>query len=155
MMRALVQALAIGFFILGTIPSASAVEPSEMLEDPILEERARVISKKLRCLVCQNQSIDESEAELARDLRIIVRERLVEGDSNEQAIEFVVARYGDWVLLKPPFKANTLVLWLGPIGILGLTGLMYWRFFRRPTAYGDDLVQLRDDSTTAAPRENA
>ncbi len=110
---------------------AWAVEPSEMLEDPVLEQRARQISKGLRCLVCQNQSIDESDAELAKDLRILVRERLVDGDSDEQAIDFVVSRYGDFVLLDPPFKMSTFALWLGPLGIAGIAGLFYFNFYRR------------------------
>jgi cytochrome c-type biogenesis protein CcmH len=91
-----------------------AVDPHEMLEDPVLEQRAREISKGLRCLVCANESIDESNAGLARDLRVLVRERLTKGDSNEQVTEFIVSRYGDYVLLKPPFKLNSVLLWLGP-----------------------------------------
>jgi len=93
---------------------ALAVQPDEMLADPVLEARARAISRDLRCLVCQNQSIDDSDAELARDLRLLLRQRLKAGDSDEQAKQFLVDRYGDYVLLQPPFKATTLVLWLGP-----------------------------------------
>ncbi|MBT7941838.1 MAG: cytochrome c-type biogenesis protein CcmH, partial [Alphaproteobacteria bacterium] len=93
---------------------AHAVNPDEILSDPVLETRAREISKGLRCLVCQNQSIDDSDAGLAQDLRILVRERLVAGDSDDAVIDFVVARYGDFVLLKPPFMLSTLALWLGP-----------------------------------------
>jgi cytochrome c-type biogenesis protein CcmH len=85
-----------------------------MLPDPALEARARAISRDLRCLVCQNQSIDDSDADLARDLRILLRQRIQAGDSDDQAKQFLVDRYGDYVLLKPPFKTNTLVLWLGP-----------------------------------------
>jgi len=118
------------FFILSA-SIAAAVEPSEMLDDPVLEQRAREISKGLRCLVCQNQSIDESDAGLAKDLRILVRERLTDGDSDEEAINFVVSRYGDFVLLNPPFKLTTLALWLGPLGIAGAAGLAYFNFFRR------------------------
>ena len=108
-----------------------AVEPSEMLADPVLETRAREISKDLRCLVCQNQSIDDSNAELARDLRVLVRRRLVAGDSDNQVIDYVVSRYGDFVLLKPPFKGATYALWLGPglIAALGLLAVVV--FFRR------------------------
>jgi len=91
-----------------------AVNPDEILADPVLEGRAREISKGLRCLVCQNQSIDDSDAGLAKDLRVLVRERLTAGDNDDQVVEFVVARYGDFVLLKPPFMASTLALWLGP-----------------------------------------
>jgi cytochrome c-type biogenesis protein CcmH len=101
---------------------AVAVNPDEMLKDPLLEKRAREISKGLRCLVCQNQSIDDSDADLAKDLRIIVRERLKVGDSDSQVVDFVVSRYGDFVLLKPPFKGATLVLWIGP-ALIALGGL--------------------------------
>lgn len=92
---------------------ALAVEPTEMLKDPALEARAREIGQALRCVVCQNQSIDDSAAEVARDMRRTVRERLVAGDSNDQVFDYMVARYGDYVLLKPPFKLGTLALWLG------------------------------------------
>ncbi|GAB4225270.1 MAG: cytochrome c-type biogenesis protein CcmH [Methyloligellaceae bacterium] len=103
---------------LGSI-QAAAVQPDEVLDDPVLEERARKISLGLRCLVCQNQSIDDSNAPLARDLRLLVRERLKKGDSDEQVIEFLVARYGEFVLLKPRFGWHTLVLWMGaPILLL-------------------------------------
>lgn len=92
---------------------ALAVEPTEMLKDPALEARAREIGQALRCVVCQNQSIDDSAAEVARDMRRTVRERLVAGASNDQVFDYMVARYGDYVLLKPPFKLGTLALWLG------------------------------------------
>lgn len=105
-----------------TAASAWAVQPDEMLADPALEARARTISRELRCLVCQNQSIDDSDAELARDLRVLLRQRLKAGDSDQQATQFLVDRYGDYVLLKPPFKSSTLVLWLGPPALL-LAGL--------------------------------
>jgi cytochrome c-type biogenesis protein CcmH len=93
---------------------ARAVQPDEMLADPALEARAREISKEIRCLVCQNQSIDDSDAELARDLRIIVRERLVAGDSDAAVRQYLVDRYGDFVLLNPPVKPATYLLWFGP-----------------------------------------
>lgn len=110
------------------ISMAWAVEPDEILGDPILEERARVISKDLRCLVCQNQSIDDSDAELAKDLRVIVRERLTAGDSNDQVVEFVVSRYGNYVLLDPPMNAQTLLLWGSPaiFLLLGLIAVFFW-----------------------------
>jgi cytochrome c-type biogenesis protein CcmH len=98
--------------------SAWAVQPDEILDDPILEERAREISAELRCLVCQNQSIDDSNASLARDLRVLVRERLKAGDSNDEVLDYIVARYGDYVLLRPPFRAQTWILWLGPFVLL-------------------------------------
>lgn len=111
----LMAALAIS---LGLSAPAMAVLPDEILDDPALEARARELSLELRCLVCQNQSIDDSNAELARDLRILVRERLVAGDTNEQALEHIRVRYGDFVLLKPPVQSSTYLLWYGPIAIL-------------------------------------
>ncbi len=110
---------------------AGAVEPDEMLADPVLETRARDISKQLRCLVCQNQSIDDSNAQLARDLRVLVRERLTAGDSDDAVIAFITSRYGDFVLLRPPFKAITFVLWLAPPVILLLGGVAVVFYFRR------------------------
>lgn len=117
---------------------AGAVNPDEVLSDPALEARARVISKDVRCVVCQNQSIDDSNAELARDLRVLVRERISAGDSNQQVLDYLVSRYGDFVLLSPPFKSSTLVLWLGPILfiVLGLIAVIV--FLRRQSyAMGD------------------
>ena len=110
---------------------AHAVDPMEILVNPTLEKRARHISKDLRCLVCQNQSIDDSDATLARDLRSLVRERLVQGDTDLEVIDYVVSRYGDFVLLRPPVKEVTILLWLGPIvfALIGLFGLI--RYFRR------------------------
>lgn len=117
------------------LPQASAVEPDEILEDPVLESRARDLSKELRCLVCQNQSIDDSNAELARDLRVIVRERLVAGDTNEQVLDYVVARYGDYVLLRPPFNTATAALWIGPFVVLLIAAFSVFVWLRRlPTA---------------------
>ena len=111
----------------------SAVEPGEILSDPALEARARNLSKEIRCLVCQNQSIDDSDAGLAKDLRLIVRERLVAGDSDSDIKTFLVDRYGDFVLLKPPVKAETLFLWYGPfaIGVLGAAGVAVFLLRRR------------------------
>ena len=114
---------------------AGAVNPDEILKDSALEARARDISKGLRCVVCQNQSIDDSDAQLARDLRMLVRERLVAGDSDQAVIDYVVSRYGDYVLLRPPVRATTAVLWLGPIlfALIGLLGIvLYCR--RQPSA---------------------
>lgn len=101
------------------------------LPDPAQEARARDLMKDLRCLVCQNQSIDESDADLAKDLRLIVRERIAAGDSDVQVRSFLVARYGDWVLLDPPFKGRTLVLWLGPFGLVMVAAGVIWRRTRR------------------------
>lgn len=97
---------------------ASAVLPSEQLADPRLEARARAIGAQLRCLVCQNQSIDDSDAQLAGDIRVILRERIVAGDTDQQAIDFVVQRYGHFVLLRPPLEGQTLLLWFGPALVL-------------------------------------
>ena len=103
-----------------------AVQPDEMLKDPALEARARDLSRELRCMVCQNQSIDDSEAPLARDLRLLVRERLTKGDSDRQVLDFLVARYGEFVLLKPRFEWHTLLLWGLPPAVLvaGIIGLL-------------------------------
>ena len=109
---------------------AAAVEPSEMLKDPVLEARARAISQELRCLVCQNQSIDDSNADLAHDLRVIVRQRLSAGDSDQQVKDYLTARYGDFVLLNPPVKTKTLILWAGP-AILLLLGIAIIAFAAR------------------------
>ncbi|HYM30010.1 MAG TPA: cytochrome c-type biogenesis protein [Candidatus Cybelea sp.] len=110
---------------------ASAFEADTPLADPALEARAHVIARSLRCLVCQNESIEDSNADLARDLRRIVRERLAAGDTDNQARQYVVDRYGDWVLLKPPFKPATWALWLGPPILLVAGGVGIWRAARR------------------------
>src|SRR3712207_3954129 len=115
--------------------SAFAVQPGEVLKDPALEKRAREISAGLRCLVCQNQSIDDSDAQLAKDLRLLVRERLVAGDTNDQVENFLVQRYGEFVLLKPTFGAHTLLLWLTPALVLILGGIgAYVALRHRPQA---------------------
>ena len=111
------RALVLGLALAAPV-QALAVQPDEVLTDSLLEARARTLSKELRCMVCQNQSIDDSDAPLARDLRVLVRERLQAGDSDRQVIDFLVARYGEFVLLKPRFSSHTALLWLGPIGIL-------------------------------------
>ena len=110
---------------------AHAVRPDEMLSDPGLEARARVVGAELRCLVCRNQSIDDSDADLAHDLRVLVRERLAAGESNDQVIAYIRSRYGDFVLLRPPFGTATLLLWGGPVLILLLGGLALARLYRR------------------------
>ena len=122
------------------VPCAIAVEPDEVLSDAALEARARALSKELRCMVCQNQSIDDSEAPLARDLRILVRERLQAGDSDRQVIDFLVARYGEFVLLRPRFSWHTAVLWLGPAAMLLIGGCAVLVLVRR----------YRTDSAAAA-----
>jgi len=111
-----------------------AVEPSEMLKDPALEARARMIGRELRCVVCQNQSIDDSAAEVAHDMRVAVRERLTAGDTDRAVMDYMVARYGDYVLLQPPFKARTLMLWLGaPLVLLIAGAALFMAARRRPT----------------------
>lgn len=119
--------------LLACVPG-HAVEPSEMLQDPALEARARVIGRALRCVVCQNQDVDDSNAEVAHDMRRAVRERLIAGDSDRQVMDFMVARYGDYVLLKPPFKSDTWLLWLGGplVLLLGGAGLVLAARKRRP-----------------------
>ena len=119
------------FLLFFLVTPALAIQPDEILEDKLLEERARVISKELRCLVCQNQSIDDSDAPLARDLRVLVRERLQAGESDEKVIKFVVDRYGDFVLLRPPIKASTLALWISPIAILIVGVILLLMRFRK------------------------
>ncbi len=130
MKSVLISALFALVVVSGMSGPSLAVEPDEILDDPVLEQRARELSKGLRCLVCQNQSIDDSNAELARDLRIIVRERLTAGDSDEETMDYIVARYGDYVLLKPPVNAGTLGLWLGPFLILIVAGIAVFFFLR-------------------------
>ncbi len=127
--RTLVLAIA----LMNALP-ALAVQPDEMLPDPKLEARARTLSRELRCMVCQNQSIDDSDAPLARDLRILVRERLKAGDSDAQVLDFLVARYGEFVLLKPRLTRHTAVLWLGPPVLLVGGGLALFLFARRKRA---------------------
>ncbi len=124
---AILLALCVAFPVL-------AVEPDEILDDPALEARARALSEDLRCLVCRNENIDESNAELARDLRILVRERLVLGDTDDEVIEFVVARYGEYVLLNPRATGSSLILWLsGPLMLLLGGGVAIWTLRRRPS----------------------
>jgi cytochrome c-type biogenesis protein CcmH len=123
-MKALLAALV--FMALG-LSQSFAVMPNEVLDDANLEARARVISKELRCMVCQNQSIDDSDAQLAKDLRIIVRERLTAGDSDAAIFSFVEARYGEFVLLKPRMNAHTIALWVSPIFVVLAGLLLIWR----------------------------
>ncbi|WP_298244603.1 cytochrome c-type biogenesis protein [uncultured Bradyrhizobium sp.] len=121
------------------VPAAHAVQPDEIMADPAKEARARELSRELRCMVCQNQSIDDSDAPLARDLRLLVRERIGAGDSNSQVLDFLVARYGEFVLLKPRFEAQTLLLWLlGPLLLIG-GGVALWLQIRRRARSGVDV----------------
>ncbi len=139
-MRSLFVAL---FLVLSAVPAMTAgpvlaVDPEEILDDPALEVRARDLNRILRCLVCQNQSVDESNAGLAREIRQVVRERLLEGDSDDQALGYLVDRYGDFVLLKPPIQPSTYFLWFGPALIALATGaglfLLYRRQRKQPSA---------------------
>ena len=116
-------------FMLALSP-ALAVTPDEMLKDPAQEARAQDLSQHLRCVVCQNQSIDDSNAPLAHDLRVLLRERIAAGDTDKAAVAYIVARYGNFVLLKPPFQLNTALLWLGPAIVLALAGFGFWRYVR-------------------------
>ncbi|MCT8999661.1 cytochrome c-type biogenesis protein [Chelativorans intermedius] len=113
------------------VAPAFAVEPDEMLADPALEARARALSAELRCMVCQNQSIDDSNAELARDLRVLVRERIRAGDTDEEVLSYVVSRYGEFVLLKPRMSARNAVLWATPLLVLAGGGLIAFLALRR------------------------
>ncbi|WJR67612.1 cytochrome c-type biogenesis protein CcmH [Neorhizobium sp. CSC1952] len=120
--------------ILTPLP-ALAVNPDEVLSNPVLEQRARNLSAQLRCMVCQNQSIDDSNAELARDLRVLVRERLTNGDTDQQVIDYVVSRYGEFVLLKPRFSVKTAILWATPILLLLIGAIAIFVFVRtRPSS---------------------
>jgi cytochrome c-type biogenesis protein CcmH len=123
--------LILAILLAALTPSARAVEPNEMLKNPVLEARARAISRELRCLVCQNESIDESNADLAHDLRLLLRRRLAAGDTDQQAIAFIVARYGDFVLLKPPVEPATYLLWFGPAALLIVAAVSAVIFIRR------------------------
>jgi cytochrome c-type biogenesis protein CcmH len=132
------------------LPSAlHAVQPDEVMHDPAKEARARALSRELRCMVCQNQSIDDSEAPLARDLRLLVRERIASGDSDKQVLDFLVSRYGEFVLLKPPLEEHTLILWLlTPVVLIG-GGAGLWLYNRKRWA------SRSDDLTALTPEEEA
>jgi cytochrome c-type biogenesis protein CcmH len=144
---------------------AHAVQPDEIMTDPVKEARARDLSRELRCMVCQNQSIDDSEAPLARDLRLLVRERIAAGDSDSQVLDFLVARYGEFVLLKPRFEQQTLLLWLVPPLVLLGGGLALWMNSRRrpkggaeeaagPPLTADEEARLRQLMASEAPSES-
>lgn len=156
----LIGAIGILFPVLASSP-AWAVNPDEMLSNPVLEERARNISQELRCLVCQNQSIDDSDAELARDLRVLVRERLVAGDSDQEVIDYIVARYGDYVLLNPPLKPETYILWASPVVLAILALIAVCAFYRRKQREATDTPaslsrdeQSRLDEILGAPKND-
>ncbi|MDH5772419.1 MAG: cytochrome c-type biogenesis protein CcmH [Rhodospirillaceae bacterium] len=134
-MKKLFLAFIVLFAALSFNGQAGAVEPDEILSDPALEQRAREVSKQLRCVVCQNQSIDDSNAELARDMRLLVRDRMLAGDSNQDVLSYMVNRYGDYVLLEPPLKASTAILWYGPF-ILIVLGFLAVVFYYRKQSQG-------------------
>ena len=139
-------ALIVLLMVLAAPEGALSVQPDEILKDPALETRARDLSRELRCMVCQNQSIDDSEAPLARDLRLLVRERLTNGDSDQQVLDFLVSRYGAFVLLKPPLEWHTLLLWgLPPAALIaGITSLIVMAR-RRKTASRDTEVLSQEE----------
>ena len=130
MIRALLR-LSLALLLCLAAGRAMAVLPDEILDDPTLEARARALSAEVRCLVCQNESIDSSNAELARELRLLIRERLLAGDDEDEIKAFLVSRYGEFVLLKPPFEAATAVLWFGPFALLLIGLAVIVVFFRR------------------------
>jgi cytochrome c-type biogenesis protein CcmH len=142
-LRKLLAPLFVVLTVVLTAPPAHAVQPDEIMADPAKESRARDLSRELRCMVCQNQSIDDSEAPLARDLRLLVRERIAAGDSDAQVIDFLVARYGEFVLLKPRLKSRTLLLWLLPPFALVGGGLALWMHNRRRTKSGGDETSFK------------
>lgn len=140
MIRAILIALS-----LAISTSAFAVSPDEVLKDPALEKRARALSAELRCLVCQNQSIDDSDAPLAKDLRVLLRERLQAGDSDDQIMKYLVDRYGEFVLLRPTFGAHNLVLWVLPFSLLlGGAVLIFVRRGRRKTQAAEQTLSAED-----------
>ena len=145
-MRKLLAILA----VLVAVSPAFALTPDEQLKDPALEARARVISAQLRCLVCQNQSIDDSEAPLAKDLRTLVREQLTAGKTNEQVLDFVVARYGQFVLLKPRLEPETLILWGTPFAVLLIAGVALLLRRKRPEVAPE--TPLTEDEKRALER---
>ncbi|MGP1253709.1 MAG: cytochrome c-type biogenesis protein [Kiloniellales bacterium] len=133
--RLLSVGLVVALFAVLLTPPALALMPDEILDDPNLEARARALSKDLRCVVCQNEAIDSSNAEIARQMRLLVRERLVAGDDDGQVMDYLQARYGDYVLMKPPVKPETYLLWYGPAVVLLLGGLgVAFYLLRRPKA---------------------
>jgi cytochrome c-type biogenesis protein CcmH len=141
--------LAVVLVFAGVAP-APAVQPDEMLPDHALEARARTLSRELRCMVCQNQSIDDSDAPLARDLRLLVRERLKAGDSDAAVLRFLTARYGDFVLLKPPFARYTALLWLGPPIVLIVGAIALFVVFRRRAGAAVEAPGAETPALTAA-----
>jgi cytochrome c-type biogenesis protein CcmH len=140
--------VAVFIFLLFVAP-AIAMTPEEKLKDPVLEARARMISQEVRCVVCQNQSIDDSDALLARDLRLIVREQITAGKSNKEVKDYLVRRYGSFVLLKPPFNKATLFLWFGPALLAFLSGWAVLRYVRAHQIKPQDELSVEDKRRAA------
>ncbi len=138
----MIRALIAAAILLGAMQAALAVEPNEMLANPALEARAEAIGKQLRCLVCQNESIEDSGADLAHDLRLLIRERLKAGDSDAQVVKYVTDRYGAFVLLKPPVEPATYLLWFSPFAILVLGAAGAWLYLRRRPVPPDEPLDL-------------
>jgi cytochrome c-type biogenesis protein CcmH len=146
------------WLLLAFVATAGAVEPRERLADPALEARARALSKELRCLVCQNESIDDSGADLAHDLRVLLRERIGGGDSDAQALQFLVSRYGEFVLLQPPVAPATYALWFGPPAVLALgaaAALLYLRRRRATAAEPAPLTEAERQRLTRLLKDDA
>lgn len=151
--HALASALLAGTLFVGAAP-AHAVLPSEKLANPKLEARAEALSQQIRCLVCQNENIDDSNADLAHDLRVLVRQLIVKGDTDQQVLDYLVARYGDFVLLKPPVQPNTYLLWFGPaiVLLLGAGGIVLFFRRRRNAALPDPGAALSPDEAKEVAR---
>jgi cytochrome c-type biogenesis protein CcmH len=148
----MVRVILILMLAFAPVGAVFAVEPDEMLEDPVLEARARDVSQQLRCVVCQNQDIDSSNAGIARDMRLLVRERIVAGDSNADILDFMVARYGNFVLLRPPFTPQTYALWFAPLVLAlfaGGVGMAVIGRVRRQSARPDDLTEAEGTAIQA------
>ena len=143
------KALLLAALLASLAGPALAVQPDEVMKDPALETRARALSGELRCLVCQNESIDDSEAPLARDIRILIRERIGKGESNDAVRAYLVSRYGDFILLKPPFKPETLLLWLSPALTLGL-GAASALYARRRAPRSTPALTVEEEARLAA-----
>jgi cytochrome c-type biogenesis protein CcmH len=145
-------AVALAALLLLAAPTAAATNPDEMLKDPAQEARARALGKELRCLVCQNQSIDDSDADLARDLRRVVRERIVAGESDAEILGFLRDRYGEFVLLRPPVQPSTYLLWFGPAAVLLLGGGLVAAFYRGRRQGGPDAAAAEPEQLSREER---
>ncbi len=150
MSRAGLKSICLAACLAAGLGTAAAVQPDEVLKDPALEHRARAISAGLRCLVCQNQSIDDSDAPLAKDLRLIVRERLKAGDTDQGVEDYVVRRYGEFVLLRPVFGLHTVLLWASPLLAILLGGFGIWRLARRRTPAPERRLTASEEAEIAA-----